>query len=132
MVTQDWEGKALDKDFINGGNKTYNSDNCMFIEQGMNNFLTDNGRVRGEYPLGVGFRKTQNRFIARVSYKSKRKSLGKFTCPIEAHRAWQEAKLKIAHEMLLVEDNPRVKVGIKRIVDQLQYDIDNNLETIKL
>jgi hypothetical protein len=53
MLTQDWQGKQLDKDFLYPDNKLYSPDTCVFIDQRLNKFLTDRSALRGAHPLGV-------------------------------------------------------------------------------
>ena len=47
----------------------------------------------------------------------------------EAHKAWQKAKIKLANELLLSVDNPKIIVGLRRVIDKIQHDYDNNLIT---
>lgn len=50
MVTQDWQGKQLDKDILVVGNKVYSPDNCMFVTMETNNLVLDGSTIRGKYP----------------------------------------------------------------------------------
>ena len=55
--------------------------------------------------------------------------LGAFMTPEKAHKAWQKAKIKLANELLLSVDNPKIIVGLHRVIDKTQHDYDNNLIT---
>ena len=46
-------GWALDKDILRPGNKEYGPDTCRFVPVYLNSLLTDSGRTRGQYPLGI-------------------------------------------------------------------------------
>jgi hypothetical protein len=45
----------LDKDILFTGNKIYSEDTCVFVPREINNFFTDRGNDRGDYPVGVSF-----------------------------------------------------------------------------
>ena len=53
MLTQDWEDKHLDKDYLFESNKVYSPDTCIFVVQLVNNFIEDRGATRGKYLLGA-------------------------------------------------------------------------------
>jgi len=55
MESQDWEGKALDKDLIKYGNKIYSPETCLLVTRDVNNFFNSRGAVKGKYPIGVHF-----------------------------------------------------------------------------
>jgi len=94
MVTQDFDGKCLDKDIIFDGNKIYNPENCRFVSALVNSFLLDANSTRGEFPLGVYWNKLARKFMARCSnpFTKKYDYLGYFICPNEAHLAWKTKK----------------------------------------
>lgn len=51
--TTNWEGRALDKDFLVEGNKVYSPSTCVFLPSKLNTFIITRGNARGQYPLGV-------------------------------------------------------------------------------
>lgn len=85
MVTQDWEGKALDKDILKRGFPLYSPDTCVFVPQHLNNFMLDNKtQKKSGLPLGVGLTK-DGKYKARMNKQHSRLSLGYFKTPEEAH-----------------------------------------------
>lgn len=140
MIEQDWEGKQLDKDLLVYQNKVYSPDTCIFIEQKLNKFMTKSNKIRGEYPIGVNFRKRPkdmindftNPYFVQMGRDEtgKRNYVGVFPTPEEAHRAWQLAKVERAKKLQTEQTNQRVIAGLQRIIDKIQYDYANNLETI--
>ena len=112
----------LDKDILIKGNKIYSPNTCVFVPQNINKFLTLRGVSRGELPIGVVLR--NSKFQALISKNSSQKYLGTFASPGEAHKAWQKAKL----EQAIAFNFP----PLQRVIDQLTYEIENNLETISL
>lgn len=136
MVTQDWRGRHLDKDLLVLNNRVYSPETCCFVTLEVNGFMTKRQNDRGAYPIGVSLYKptpTHHPFIASISkfrvYK-KSQSLGRFDCPLLAHKAWQVAKIERAY--LLREgykDEPLTVKGLQRVADKIQYDLDNDLIT---
>lgn len=110
MVEQDWEGMQIDKDILIFGNKLYSAETCVFVSQGVNKFLTDSYKARGEWPLGVSLDKRSGRFRARCNdpFTGKTDVLGYFDCPHEAHQAWLAKKLEHAYALAAIQADPRV------------------------
>ena len=115
MMTQDWEGKDLDKDLLIKGNKIYSPANCAFVDQITNGFTTDSGRTRGEYPTGVCIDERKGKFRARCSnpFTKKIEHLGYFTCPNQAHLAWKKRKHELACELADLQTDPRVAEALR-------------------
>jgi hypothetical protein len=101
MEQQDWEGKQLDKDLLETGNKEYSPSNCVFVPQIVNSFLTDRGNDRGAYPIGVYFKNDSNKFKAQCSnpFTKRQEYLGLFDCPDQAHLAWKRRKHELACQL---------------------------------
>jgi len=95
MLTQQWEGMALDKDLIVPGNKTYSPDRCALIPKWLNNFLNSNPASRGQWPTGV-FRFASGRFSAAVMSDGKTIHIGRFDTPEQAHQEYLKAKSGLA------------------------------------
>jgi len=107
MMTQDFEGKQLDKDILSEGNKVYNPETCRFVDRGLNMFLVDSGATRGEWPIGVNWRKDKSKFVAQCSnpFTKKPEHLGYFDCPEAAHNAWRKRKHEIALALAELQDD---------------------------
>lgn len=107
----------LDKDLLSEkGNKVYSKDTCVFIPRKVNNFSKDTYAYQGKWPLGVSFSKCANKFAAECNnplspITGKGKHIGLFTCPLDAHYAWQERKheyaIMLANSVLVTDE--RVK-----------------------
>lgn len=83
----------LDKDLLTKGNKVYSEDSCVFIPREINSLLTKRDNNRGEYLIGVSWKKANKAFVATVSKgKGKREHLGLFNTEIEAFNAYKVAK----------------------------------------
>lgn len=76
METQDWKGKALDKDLIVDGNKHYSPKTCMFVSQSINSLFSDCEASRGEFPLGVSIHKLSGLFRSSCRLSSVNHHLG--------------------------------------------------------
>ena len=83
----------LDKDLLVKGNKVYSEDSCVFIPREINSLLTKRDNNRGEYLIGVSWKKANKTFVATVSKgKGKREHLGLFNTELEAFNAYKTAK----------------------------------------
>lgn len=96
METQDWKGKSLDKDLIVPGNKMYCPERCIFIESWINSFLIEDQAKESDMPTGVYFDRSRGNYQAYIKDRGKRKHLGRFLSPQDAHSAWRKAKAKMA------------------------------------
>lgn len=116
METQDWEGKALDKDLLVSGNKIYSPDTCTFVTRQVNSFLLDSGATRGEHPVGVYWDASKGKFRAMCcSLGRGQKSLGLYSDPESAHQAWREYKLKLAGELATLQTDKRVSEALLKL-----------------
>lgn len=117
MEKQQWEGNQLDKDLLFEGNKIYSSATCLFVTQMANLFTTDSRASRGEWVIGVSWDKGRSKFKSRCSnpFTKKNEHLGMFSCEQEAHQAWINRKLELAHELAAIQTDPRVA---KALIDR--------------
>lgn len=123
MEEKNWEGKQLDKDLLFEGNKVYSTDSCVFVTQMVNSFTIDRGAARGDWLIGVCWHKPAEKFLSKCCnpFTKKREHLGYFTCELEAHQAWLNRKLELAHELAAIQTDPRVA---KALVDRYsQYRV---------
>lgn len=115
-------GYHLDKDLLIAGNRVYSPTTCVFVPQKVNSFITLSNKSRGLLPLGVDLYK--NKFRSQIQINGCKNTLGLFSDSMEAHKAWQLAKL----EQAIAFNFP----PLQRIIDQLTFEIENNLETMSL
>lgn len=110
MEKQDWEGKELDKDLLIRGNKIYGPDTCLFISKSVNSFLVERQNHRGQWPIGVSWQAREGKFAAQCNefLTGKRKHLGYYQNPDDAHRAWLEYKKCQIKDLIEQEQDPIV------------------------
>ena len=91
----------LDKDLLVVGNKEYGPDVCIYIPSMLNSFTTDCGASRGELPIGVSFCKQTGKYRSNCNnpITGKKRNLGRFNTPEEAHEAWLKCKLSLAEQL---------------------------------
>lgn len=105
------QGWSLDKDILVKGNKVYSSDTCCFVPVELNSLLVNSRATRGEFPVGVHYDKSRNKFQAYIRKYSKRKHLGRFDTPEEAFYVYKQAKEEYIKEVAnkwIDEIDPRV------------------------
>ena len=115
MLTQEWEGKQLDKDILSPGNKVYGADKCVFVSRELNMLTTDSGAIRGEWPIGVYWHKREKKFLSRCSNPLTRKqeTVGYFDDPAEAHKAWRAKKHEHACRYADMQTDQRIAAALK-------------------
>ena len=113
------KGHQLDKDMLVKNNTTYSPDTCLFISQELNLFIALRDKCMGSLPLGVS--KSGSKYVSKINSNN---YLGTFSDPLSAHREWQKAKL----EQAIAFNFP----PLQRVIDQLTFEIENNLETTSL
>ena len=117
MEEQDWQGKQIDKDILVEGNKVYCPEYCIFVDRRINLFVTDRSNDRGEYMLGVSWKKDNGKFQANCSnsFTGKLEFLGLFTDELQAHLAWKARKHELACQLAESEycNDPRLTEVLK-------------------
>jgi hypothetical protein len=91
----------LDKDILFTGNKIYSEDTCVFVPREINNFFTDRGNDRGDYPVGVSFHKRRCKFQAHCAVNGELKYLGLFNTPREAFTVYKPFKEALCKQLAL-------------------------------
>ena len=130
MVQQRWEGRVLDKDLLVFNNKIYSSSTCVFVPRFVNQFVVMSDKSRGDFPVGVSFRKDREKYRSYITKGNKYISLGHFTNPKDAHLAWQLAKIEQAREYIdIFKEDPLIISGLERVVKKIQEDVDSDAET---
>ena len=114
------ESVHLDKDTIKIGNKVYSPEFCAFVPQSINNLLIKRDKLRGKCPIGVSFKKENNKYQAKIQINGKTKHLGYFSTQEKAFLTYKIAKEKYIKTMV----NKYKDVLDIRIYDSLmQYKI---------
>jgi len=114
MEKQNWQGKHLDKDILIQDNKTYSSKACVFVNQETNKLLTHIRSNKGDYPTGVSFDKSRNKYMARCNISGKEKYLGRFATPEKASDAYKKAKREDILRYAIIQTDDRIRQGLIR------------------
>jgi len=86
------EELGLDKDILNKNNKQYNLENCVLIPSYINSLFTKRNASRGEYPIGVSYRKDIKKYQAQCNINGKYKNLGFYNTIEQAFNVYKQAK----------------------------------------
>ncbi|AGG57925.1 hypothetical protein VPBG_00153 [Vibrio phage helene 12B3] len=129
MEKEDWLGKDLDKDLFGKGNKEYSPLTCVFISPELNSFLGLNPSKRGNLPLGVSFNVKKDRYRSRIKLEGKENHLGTYDTILEAHYAWQVAKIEVAKVHIRETEDTRVVNLLERLIGNIKEDIERNSYT---
>lgn len=129
MEDKDWEGKQLDKDILsmlNGGEKQYNSSNCLFVTKEVNMFF----QIQNKNSItGASWVRSYNKYNAGGYSKGKYYFLGSFKTRVEAHKVWQGWRIGLLRDMRDNQKDPDVYCALSRCVDKMQNEIDNGIIT---
>lgn len=86
------EGWHLDKDILVKGNKVYSEDTCCFVPPEINTLLVKRNSLRGEFPIGVSYKKRIGKYASQISKNGEVIHLGNFDTPEEAFQTYKQAK----------------------------------------
>ena len=109
MEIQDWENKCLDKDILAQNNKVYSPETCIFVTNAINLLFIKNDAVRGEYKLGVSFRKDSGKYLAHCNVNGKTKHLGYYLTEEEAYQVYKVFKQAHIRTLALEQTNLRLR-----------------------
>ena len=116
------KGWQLDKDLLVKGNKVYSEYTCIFLPQEINLLLTKRDNNRGEYLIGVSWKKVNKAFVATVSKgKGKREHLGLFNTEIEAFNAYKQAKESFIRDLA---NKWKDKIDIRAYEALMSYEVN--------
>lgn len=119
MLDEKGKSYCLDKDFLHRGNKIYSKENCVFIPNKINTFLTQKQIRNKNTPVGVSFKKSVNKYVATININGNQKHLGYFDNIHDCRMAYVIARNDYARE---IAKEYRGKVD-QRIIDILEnYD----------
>ena len=113
VLSQDHEGKQLDKDLLDRSNKVYGPDHCVFVTCAVNNFMTEHKVTKGDWPVGVHWADADKVFIASCCVAgSGSQYLGCFDNPEDASKVYQKFKRKLAIQLASVQTDSRIAEAI--------------------
>lgn len=123
---------ALDKDLLIYNNRSYSPETCLFVPTRINTLLVSKNNSKSEYPCGVTKQNNASTYKATVNDGSRiTQYLGSFKTPMEAHRAWQLAKIEqIKLATLDPQLNDKIISALWQHAERIQNDFDNGLETL--
>lgn len=132
---------AIDKDLKGFGD--YCPEGCIFVPNYINSSVLASEKIRGNLPLGVTYRnknvdmvnELKNCYSASVKLDGKRVYLGYHSTPLSAHRAWQEAKIKVLKDYSSREQvigHEELRRAMSDIILRLETAYRGGEETISL
>ena len=124
--SKDENGRSwhLDKDILVKGNKIYSEDTCCFVPHRINALFTKRGASRGENPVGVTWKKSNNKFVANCNNGSgKYAHLGCFQTKEEAFQAYKTFKEALIKE---VANEYKEQLDSRVYESLLNYKVDIN------
>lgn len=117
------EGYELDKDIIKKGNKIYGPEFCDFVPKQINYLFCRSNKKRGQFPIGVSYKKDKGQFKAYMLINRKQVHLGYFDNPDDAFLAYKKAKEEHIKE-LGKEFYDRGEISERIYNALLQYEVE--------
>lgn len=115
------ENMQLDKDLL-GNSKIYSPKTCVFIPKKINCLILNRQRDRGDYPIGVNYKPSINKYQSRCSNGSgKMIYLGVYDTPEEAFLAYKKFKESYIKE---VADEYKNYIPIKVYKALYSYEVN--------
>lgn len=124
MAAQDWEGKALDKDLLVYGNKSYAPEFCIFIPKKLNSLLAYRRRKNSGNPTGVYDVKDSSSYKVMISLGDESKYLGVFDSVQSASSAYLTEKIRYIRKTAHNYDK-KVCAALNRHADILSTELDD-------
>lgn len=121
MMTQDWEGKELDKDILVLGNRQYSPQKCIFVSSEVNNLFNVNHSSKSKYLIGVCKHKNNKKFEASYSNKNVYIHLGSFESEIEAHNKYLEYRKQYIISIANKQTDIRIKEALINRANNIHY-----------
>lgn len=113
MMTQDWQGKQLDKDLLSLDKKVYSPNTCLFVTRQVNSLFNERNNAQGALPLGIYAR--NGKYEVGVSKgNAKRSWVGRYHTVPDAIDAYVKAKLEVVAEVCRKEKDPKVRQAIQK------------------
>ena len=131
VMTQDHNGKELDKDILIRGNLEYSPVTCKFVDKAVNRLLTARAARRGELPLGVSRVSRSSRYRSQLNKDGQKVHLGTCDTPIAAHKLWQDAKARHIEEVA-VQNDSAIREALLDRADRLRVNLRDGTQTLEL
>lgn len=115
----------IDKDILIKNNKIYSSDKCLLVPKAVNELFLKNKWNRGEYPIGVSYRKDTGCYTARCNnpLTKEREYLGSFTSENDAFNVYKNRKEKIIKQVAEKEFHEN-NITEKCYIAMINYEVD--------
>jgi hypothetical protein len=124
MITQDWQGKDLDKDLLIRGNKIYSPSRCVFINSSTNKAIAESRSSKNKRGLLAGVRLNKNggkySSMVRKGIPSKNHYLGSYLTEKEAHNIWRLEKANNFRCLANQESDNKVKNALCEMARDLE------------
>lgn len=117
------KGWHLDKDILIKGNKVYSPETCCFVPPEINILLVNSRATRGDFPVGVYYEASRDKFQSYIRMYGKKKSLGRFATLEEAFYAYKQAKEDYIKE---VAEMYKDQIDIRVYEALMKYEVDIN------
>lgn len=130
MIKQDWEGKALDKDFVKGQNTVYSPETCIFMPRELNNFLTMKRKKDVDVPLGVSYHKVKMLYQVRCNDGNGNNIWGgEYQDKMEGHFVWLKLKVEVGKKLIdRYKEDARIVFALEAVIDRIESHIANKTE----
>ena len=118
----------LDKDILFKGCKIYSPKTCIFVPERINYLFIKSNAIRGEYPIGVSWYKTSNKFRVQCKILDKENNrkvihLGYYTTSEEAFLAYKVFKENYIKQ---VADEYKKLIPQKLYEAMYKYEVEIN------
>lgn len=125
-------GLQVDKDIIVKGNMLYSEQTCVAVPSYINSIFKKN--PAGKSLMGTYKDKKGLGYKATLKVDGKAINLGYFRQELDAHRAWQTAKVGFIYEMINRYEveasyNTRVKVALLGLAEDIQQNLESRVPT---
>lgn len=116
METQDWEGKALDKDIKVRGNREYSPDKCCFVDRLVNSFVGSEENIKGNLMKGITGRTSAGRYIVKCVDPLGRFTsyLGVFNTEEDGNRAYLLKKQEYSKDLALTVGDESIAEALRK------------------
>lgn len=117
---RDLPGGHIDKDLTVIGNKTYSPDACYLVPAVVNTVVTDCTASRGNLPVGVVFKKRDNRYYAQMNIDGVMRHLGSYSSPEDAFLVYKE---KREERIKIIAEENKSKISEKIYKNLMSWEI---------